>query len=489
MDRIRRSFLAAGIALAVAPALAAPAAAQNTGSADFTKYVSLGDSLTAAFASSGLHIDSQIISYPQIIYSRATGRLQGFQQPLVTDPGIPSVLVLRSLSPLLIAPKGGFGLPINFELARPYDNLAVPGAEVDDLLNTTSGGLHDLVLRNPAFGNTTQLQQALALEPTFVSLWIGNNDALAAAVSGVVIDDVTLTSLASFSAGYRAIVAALQAGGVTGMALATIPDVTSIPFVSTVPPVVIDPSTGEPVLVGGAPVFLIGPDGPLGPADSVLLSATAELAQGRGIPAALGGTGQPLSDNVVLSAAEKAVIGARVRAFNGVIAEVAAGASAALVPMDQAFARIARDGLDFGGVRFTTDFLTGGLFSFDGVHPLPLGYAIAANEFLRAINRQYQADVPPAALAPFAFGEFAGAPGTDPSSAEEASQFVFTRGAMRSLRRALDIPGPRKLERLKRRAGSTAGQLSTTRSTPTRRSAPTRRIQRDPRDSEPRHQQ
>ena len=34
----------------------------------------------------------------------------------------------------------------------------------------------------------------------------------------------------------------------------------------------------------------------------------------------------------------------------------------------------------------TTTFASGNLFSLDGVHPTPRGYAVVANEFIRVIN-------------------------------------------------------------------------------------------------------
>jgi hypothetical protein len=40
------------------------------------------------------------------------------------------------------------------------------------------------------------------------------------------------------------------------------------------------------------------------------------------------------------------------------------------------------------------EFVTGGLFSLDGVHLTGQGYAIIANEFIHAINDTYGASVP-----------------------------------------------------------------------------------------------
>ncbi len=431
---------------------AAVAGAQTTGSADFSRYVALGDSLTAAFVSGALHLDAQIVSYPQLIDLQATGALD-FEQPLVSDPGLPPVAVLTSLDPVLIVTKPGFGVPINFLLERPYDNLAVPGADAAEVLSlrTDNGGLNDLVLR----GGGSQVEQAVRLGATFVTVWAGNNDALGAALSGIVIDDQTLTTTPRFEAAYRGILGALGAGGVGGFALATIPDVTAIPFVSTLPRVVVDPATNEPVLVGGRPVPLLGPDGPLGPGDFVLLTATTFLARGDGIPAALGGTGRPLPDRAVLSAAEVARIRGRVGEFNRIIGELADEVGGALVDTAGLFDEIDARGLSLGGIEYTTEFLTGGLFSLDGVHPLQMGYALVANAFIEAINDTYGASIPLVGLGDFAFSELGLAPGLRETPLG-AGQLVYSKRAYKHLRRALDIPSPKKLDRLKRKLSRSA---------------------------------
>ncbi|HJX29422.1 MAG TPA: SGNH/GDSL hydrolase family protein, partial [Thermoanaerobaculia bacterium] len=321
----RVKILAGALALALVLPVAG-AAQPDTGQANFTRYVAIGDSLTAGFQSGSLYSSSQINSYPALLYRQATGQTTGFEQPLVSEPGIPGRLVLRSLAPLSITPTEGQGAPTNLNLQRPYNNMAVPGARVRDVLVTTTGGLHDVVLRRSG----TALQQALALNPTFVTIWIGNNDALAAATSGVVVDNVTLTTVDRFETDFRAIVDAVAATGAR-MAIANIPEVTTIPYVTTIPSVVVNPATSQPVLIGGNPVPLIGPNGLLGAGDRVLLPASSLLAQGIGIPAALGGKGTPLPDSVVLSAAEIATISERVNAFNNVIRTVAQQRNAAFV--------------------------------------------------------------------------------------------------------------------------------------------------------------
>ncbi|MFL6293003.1 MAG: SGNH/GDSL hydrolase family protein [Thermoanaerobaculia bacterium] len=428
----RLKTLAGVLALAlILPLASVPAAAVDTGNANFTRYVAIGDSLTAGFMSGGLGRTAQLNSYPFLIYRQATGLSTGFEQPLVSDPGIPAVLELKSLSPLTIGPKAGSGQPLNLTLNRPYNNLAVPGADVHDVVATVTdnGGLHDLILR----GKGTQLQQALALQPTFVTLWIGNNDVLGAALSGRVIEGVTVTPVAQFEADFKTIVNAVTAAGAK-MAIANIPEVTGIPFVVTIPFVVVNPATSQPVIVNGNVVPLIGPNGPLTPGDRVLLTARAELAQGKGIPVALGGSGQPLSDAAVLSASEIATITARIAAYNNIIRSEATRVGAAFVDMNSTFRDVASNGLNVGGITFTENFLTGGVFSYDGVHPTAFGYAYVANLFLGAINDQFDGEIPLVNLYPFLFG-------TSSSTAESVVEGdgILTHSAIRNLFWALDV--------------------------------------------------
>jgi hypothetical protein len=44
-------------------------------------------------------------------------------------------------------------------------------------------------------------------------------------------------------------------------------------------------------------------------------------------------------------------------------------------------------GISVGGVTLTSAYLTGGVFSYDGIHPTDLGYALTANEWIRVINQ------------------------------------------------------------------------------------------------------
>ncbi len=433
-------------------ALALPA----LGQADFTRYVAIGDSLTAGYQSGGLAFSLSRNSYPTLISNQARPGA-AFDQPRVSDPGLPSVLELRSLAGPTILPKGGGPATLTNPLGtRPYHNLGVPGANVRDAVSTVTGGLHDVVLQSfsPLLRGRSALQQAVQQSPTFVTIWIGNNDVLGAATSGIVIEGVTITPVARFETDLRAIASAIAATGAR-MAFGNIPDVTTIPFVSTVPNVVVNPATSQPVLVNGQPVRLIGPNGPLGAGDRVLLTATTELRAGKGIPAALGGTGQPLSNGVVLDAGEIATISARVAAYNNIIATVANERGAALVDVNGVLRQAAVSGIAVGGVTYTPAFLTGGIFSYDGVHPTSFGYAYIANVWIQAINAKFGSTISPVDLGPFVFGGASAAAGAL-TAFDEANYFfvLFSEEAKHNLFTSLNIPeNPQPPPRGGRRGG------------------------------------
>lgn len=389
--------------------------------ANFNNYFSVGDSLAAGYSAGALVESHQARSVPALI-ARQAG-LQGFQQPLIGEPGIPAELTLVSLLPNpLIAPKSATnGEPRNLGLARPYNNMAVPGATVIDAFTTTGNkGLHDAILR----GQGTQVQQVAGSRPTFITLWIGNNDVLGAAVAGRAIDGVTLTPTATFRAVYQQVVTALKASGAQIVA-ANLPDVTTIPYVTTIKPYVT--SGGSPVLVAGQNVPLIGPSGPLPSSTLVTLAASTLLAQGDGIPTALGGKGTPLPDQVLLDAGEVAIIRDHVNVNNQAIREICQAASIPVFDLNALLNELATTGRDIGGVKLTAAFLTGGVFSYDGVHPTELGYAVLANEWIRVINANG------GSLPPIDLGAYLGVSAAARSRSPKPAGFEFSAEAQQML--------------------------------------------------------
>jgi lysophospholipase L1-like esterase len=380
------------------------------GAADFTRYVAIGDSYAAGVTNGALACSGQIFAYPNLIarqvgldvpdscapVSQLSADFSAFQQPLVTDPGVGSPLALTNPGPPpVITAVPATGRPTNGDLPRPYNNLGVPGADVREInvafnqaTSLDGNSAFNIVLR----GIGTAPDQAATLDATFITFWLGGNDALGSVLAG---GTIPVTDPAVFETEYnRALDAVLEV--TQQVVIANIGDVTLFPFVTTVPPVVLNPATGMPVIIGGAPVPLIGPNGPLTLGqDFVLLSAVSFLTQGIGIPALLGGTGLPLPDAVVLEADEVAAIRAAVAAYNQTIGTAAAAHDLALVDINAFGQSAAAAGglVEANGQTLSVRFLGGGLaapfFGLDGFHPTPKGYGHFANLFLAQINPRF----------------------------------------------------------------------------------------------------
>jgi hypothetical protein len=195
-------------------------------------------------------------------------------------------------------------------------------------------------------------------------------------------------------------------------AIVTVPDVTSIPFFTTLPPVELT-RAGTPVVVGGIPKFLIGPgSGPggttLGPGDLLTLNAGKFMAGGFGYAVGdtsylagfpVPGNGIPLPDSVVLNAGETATIQAAVQAYNTTIHTEATARDYAVVDLNRLLRDFSTNGFRYSGTTYTTAFVKGGLFSVDGIHPTDLAHAIICDELIDAVNTKWGARIPPLDLA------------------------------------------------------------------------------------------
>jgi hypothetical protein len=102
----------------------------------------------------------------------------------------------------------------------------------------------------------------------------------------------------------------------------------------------------------------------------------------------------PWPDALVLDVTEQATAGASVQAFNTVIAGVAATNKAVVVDINGFFTSVKANGYHTSGMVFTADYISGGLFSFDGVHPSSQGSGVVANQFILAMNSSYGWSVP-----------------------------------------------------------------------------------------------
>jgi hypothetical protein len=357
----------------------APAVDADSNRADLSRLVVVGDSLSAGFQNGSLLASQQVHGYASLISEQA-----GVDLPLpeIADPGIPNVLTLVDPGPPpVIVVEPGISAGRIDPLVQPF-NLAVPAARVSDALEARPDfpidNLTDLILGLPGLlggVSLSQVEWAETLQPTTILVWIGNMDALGAAIEG---DASVLTPLADFEASYAELLSRLAATRAT-LVVGNIPDVTAIAFLT--------PAEDVAALVG-LPLTVIGPPLGIEAGDFVLPDAVPLIG-----PILAGQVAGPLPANLILDASEVALIQQAVAGFNRVIARYARINHAAVVDVHELLERARKRGLVVGRYRLTTDFL-GGLFSLDGIHPTNTGYAILANEFIDVLNVRFNARIP-----------------------------------------------------------------------------------------------
>ena len=240
----------------------------SAGDADFSSYVAIGNSLTAGYMDGTMSRGGQMYSFPNLL-SQQFALVGGgaFTQPSfdddVNDYGGLTLGGTQIASTRLIinasagGPESIDGTPtieVSNQQAMAYNNMGVPGAKSFHLLAPGYGNLAGMATgqANPYFvrhatsPTATVMGDAMTKNPTFFTNWIGSNDVLSFATSGGIGVDQTgnfdpstyggndITDPNVFAATYSAITDMLTSGGAKGV-VATIPDVTSIPFFTTVP--------------------------------------------------------------------------------------------------------------------------------------------------------------------------------------------------------------------------------------------------------------
>src|SRR6218665_279459 len=216
----------------------------TAGSADFSKYVALGDSFAAGFSDNALFIKGQEGAYPNILAQQFALVGGGeFKTPFAND-NIGGLLLGGNViagsrlyfNSTPIPVEGTPTTEVTAHLSGAFNNLGVPGAKSFHLLAPGYGNAAGVAMgtANPYFARfsssatTTVLADALSQNPTFFSLWIGGNDELGYATAGGDPTVNPLTPPATFEAAYKGLVAQLVAGGRKGV-IANLPNITTLP--------------------------------------------------------------------------------------------------------------------------------------------------------------------------------------------------------------------------------------------------------------------
>ena len=456
------------------PEPAAPLPALSAGSLDLSKYVSLGNSLTAGYTDGALFKASQQMSMPNLLaqkFAKAGGGT--FSQPMMNDNNGGLLLAgnviagprlfFNGAGPASLLTANPAATPTT-DIATnnpsgPFNNMGVPGAKSYHLLAPGYGNIGNVALglANPYFvrmassAGASILGDAMAQQPTFFTLFTGLNDVLGYSTSGA--DDLTssLTPVngppgVGFDGTLAALVSTLTSGGAKGL-LINVPKLYNFPFFTTVPhnPVPLDAATAGAVNAAYAPyngglqaayqalqgtgllsaeevakrtisfsagagnaVVIVDESltdlGAINPAfaalpkyrqataeDLLVLPASAFIGTLAvpGNPLTVNGVAVPLADKWVLTPQEQAEIKTAIDGYNNIIKAAATAAGLAHFDANAYMKQLASGGITDGKFTVTANLVTGGIFSLDGVHPNPRGYALLSNLMMKTLDATF----------------------------------------------------------------------------------------------------
>ncbi|MBF6609290.1 MAG: G-D-S-L family lipolytic protein [Flavobacterium sp.] len=223
----------------------------TSGEADFSTYVALGNSLTAGYSDNALFRAGQENSFAKLLADQFALAGGGEFKIPYTNDNVGGLLlggnmiagprlVFNGVGPVPL-PGGVPTTEIGVPLSGPFNNLGVPGAKsfhllapgYGDVTGVATGTANPYFVRFRSSPTASVIEDAMAQQPTFFSLWIGNNDVLGYATTG---GDGTnpITDTGLFNTYYNTLITTLTSAGAKGV-VANIPDVVDIPHFRTVP--------------------------------------------------------------------------------------------------------------------------------------------------------------------------------------------------------------------------------------------------------------
>jgi hypothetical protein len=428
----------------------------SAGSINFNKYIAIGDGITAGFMHASLYPEGQESSYPKLLSLKIMQVHDiTFNQPLLASP------TGNGFNPVHSQPAIGlfFG---RLEMVKPVciqssitavvtpgdppvpytgnkeelNNFGVTGLKMAEIIFPGYGTL------NPFFGRfaidaatSSVLGDAALKQPTFFTLWLGNQDILGYATAGGTgniegMGQYDMTPVNFFTGSLDATLNTLIPAGsdVKGM-VGNIPDVLSWPFFYTVNNSLQSgqklpfnltqgqadtlnfmylQSTGtNPEFSGGSNNYFVIVTATgirqMNPAeDFILLSVPSDsLGTGpidpcnpAGAQRAGWGITKPIPDQYVLDVNEVDIVRTRTGIFNDVImAETNSRTNVALVDMNSLLRQLNTNGVSAGIGTIKANIPFGGAISLDGLHPTPKGNVVFANKFIEAINSNFNANL------------------------------------------------------------------------------------------------
>ncbi len=419
----------------------APTYVVDAGTADFTKFIAIGDGHTAGYMDDGLSLDGQKNSLGAILQQQLImAGAPAIEMPWMSDQNIG--LSLNGLSRLILGYKTdcqGISSPSPVRVSlqgetsafsssaynpsKKYSNFGVPGLRMIDMVSTAFGNInlpqHNAFFARmskdqfnlPGSGNYSSVQENIfdGGYPTFCSIYLGIEDVLPYARSGATQHPMSpLAGLpgVGFEESLTQLCEQLSSQNVKAV-IATIPNISDWPFFNTIPynGLTLDAEKaaslnqiynpiGISFVVGANPFMVADPNAgmfgvrPAVPGEKILLTAPLDSVKCNQM-----GSIFPFRNEFVLTTDELATIQLRIDEFNAVIRQKATTYGFALVETGDFYDKLTT-GFTYNGATLSAKFVSGGAFSLDGIHLNPRGNALLANEFIKAINKKFSAKIP-----------------------------------------------------------------------------------------------
>ncbi len=194
----------------------------------FERYYAIGDSLTHGFQSGAVEETRQPLAYaPRIAALMGTE----FNLPLLKFPGY--LVNIEDVAKGNIRwwqyyyPLTGGSRVDGYDDQNSVNNFSITGTTMSQIFthSGSEGGFFKLVLGSDG---DPALDQALAKNPTFLSVWLGNNDVLGAALST---DTAALTPIEDFRDDFEYLISRIASkDSIQGVVIMNVPDVTCIAY-------------------------------------------------------------------------------------------------------------------------------------------------------------------------------------------------------------------------------------------------------------------
>lgn len=371
----------------------------SQGGGIFQSYVAIGNSITAGYQSGGINDSTQVRSYAKLLADVMGTR---YAYASVAKPGCPPPLndfnAQTRVTPTGFPPSTSTSCFLRANTVGILNNVAVPGATSFDP-DAPGGTPFSNLLTQLILGGQSQVQRARAANPTFATVWVGNNDVLAPAVSGVLTPlagvSPGVTPQATFTANYDKMIADLRADPFADLkgVLIGVVNVTNAPilfsgrvlqspqFMAAISQAAGKPVTADPTTCTATTNSLI----------SFQIVAAIRANQHPATIFCEKTPQPPVGDIFVLDQGEIATLTAYVTAVNSYISGKAQSIGFGYLNPNQAL-----DSLKAAGQITATgpNFLTptapfGKWLSLDGAHPSSTAHILLTDYLIDVINAKY----------------------------------------------------------------------------------------------------